>query len=566
MCSCSVSLSLRRLGLPALWLVISYFALALMAAAQTDVSNEPAPPPPAPSSKTHVVSGVVVNSVSGEPVRRALVQLFTGAGTPLSMLSDSEGRFEFASVPESDMTLVARKPGFFNRQELQPEGYQLEVLHLGADTPPVVLNLSPEGVVSGHVTTLKGEPIEDSPVRLMREHVVDGRKRWELRGQTMTDDDGQFHIANLVPGRYLLATGPNMPGIRGLARARSVRQEGFGTVFYPGVPELDSASAITISAGQQAQVDLALKAEPIFNVTGNVIGIQRGTGVSLQFISKSGEALPAPVSLDAETGKFEAAIPAGTYVLQLRGSDASGQIAAADLPVVVNGDVAGVTMALGPAVTVPVNIELRPSGTMPGATAGRSKFLRTDAREQTVSSVRLISTENRIDVAEFQADANKKGALAFHNLVPGQFIFDLTSMAPWYVRSATSGTTDLLREELVVAPGRRPEPIEVVLRDDGCAIHGSIRAGGQPVGGAVLLIPDQTSLAHTLVSTAVAGAEFDFTGIAPGSYKLLAFDTLDGLEFRNSEVLGPYLSKAIAVSLQANEVANVTVDQVSAGK
>ena len=82
----------------------------------------------------------------------------------------------------------------------------------------------------------------------------------------------------------------------------------------------------------------------------------------------------------------------------------------------------------------------------------------------------------------------------------------------------------------------------------------------------MLLIPDQASLAHTQVSSAVAGAEFFFAGIAPGSYKLLAFDTLDGLEFRNSEVLGPYLSKAIAVSLQANEAANVNVDQVSAGK
>ena len=82
----------------------------------------------------------------------------------------------------------------------------------------------------------------------------------------------------------------------------------------------------------------------------------------------------------------------------------------------------------------------------------------------------------------------------------------------------------------------------------------------------MLLISDQTSLAHTQVSAAVAGGEFFFAGIAPGSYKLLAFDTLEGLEFRNSEVLAPYLSKAITVSLQANEVANVNVDQVSTGK
>jgi hypothetical protein len=391
---------------------------------------------------------------------------------------------------------------------------------------------------------------------------VDGRKRWEVRGQALTDDDGQYHIANLVPGRYLLATGSNLPEVRELGRARSVRQEGFGTVFYPGVSEIDSASPLTISGGQQVQADFALKPETIFKVTGSVIGIQRTAGASLQFVSKAGEAMPAPVNLDAETGKFEAAIPAGAYVLQVRGTDATGQLTAADLPLVVNGDVEGITLVLGSSIILPVNIELRPSGTTPD----RSSFVRAGGREQTVSSVRLTSTENRIEAVEFQADSNNKGTLAFHNLVPGHFSLDVISMAPWYVRSVTSGTIDLLREELVVAPGRRPEPIEVVLRDDGCAIHGTIRVDGQPAGGAVLLISDQASLTHVQTSVTSGGAEFFFAGIAPGSYKLLAFDTLEGLEFRNPEVLGAYLSKAVAVSVQANEVVSVNLEQVSAGK
>ena len=226
-----------------LWLLPLLLAFAAPAAAQDPANSYALPAPP---SSTHSLSGVVVNSVTGEPVRRALVQVVgsSAGGNPVSVLTDPEGRFEFPALPESELVLAARKPGFFNDLELHPELYQPEIVHLGADTSSLVLKLLPEGAIVGHVATVKGEPIEDSPVRILEERIVDGRKLWQERGQAMTDEDGQFRIANLIPGRYLLVTGPNLSGARlPFGQRRSARAEGFGSMFYPGVPEMEAATS-----------------------------------------------------------------------------------------------------------------------------------------------------------------------------------------------------------------------------------------------------------------------------------------------------------------------------------
>jgi len=55
---------------------------------------------------------------------------------------------------------------------------------------------------------------------------------------------------------------------------------------------------------------------------------------------------------------------------------------------------------------------------------------------------------------------------------------------------------------------------------------------------------------------------FQVNGLAPGSYDILAFDRLDGIEYRNREVLGEYLSHAAHITLSADEQAKVTLDLI----
>ena len=68
--------------------------------------------PPLPHHAPVKVSGRVINSVTSEPVRRALVQAEDQA-----VLTDAEGRFQFEVDAGSYVQCTARKPGFLNDDE-----------------------------------------------------------------------------------------------------------------------------------------------------------------------------------------------------------------------------------------------------------------------------------------------------------------------------------------------------------------------------------------------------------------------------------------------------------------
>ena len=550
-------------GLVASWLVSATFV-----SAQVDDSQ-------VSSSPGFAVGGVVVNSVTGDPVRRALVQITNLADGPWSTLTDTDGKFQFTHITVNDVVLAARKPGFFSEQELHPESpFPTGFFHVDANTTSAVIKLFPEGIVSGRVATVKGEPIEDSPVRVFQQRVMDGRKRWMQRSQSTTDEEGQFRIANLQPGQYLLSTGPMFGVGRRRVRGKGTsRQEQISNTFYPGVPDMEAATPITVVSGQQVQAEFLLKPEPVFKVSGSVSGFLPATPNAPQVTTRSGESLAAPVRFDPQTGKFDVELPAGSYVLMIRTPDGEGNLLSGDLPLTVNSDIENVTLTLGSPMVMPIRVETRATASAAGPESKSAGFFKIQmggaVRRVRVPAlqVRLISSENRLEDSEFQADSNATdGSFAIRNFVPGRYNVDLQPNPPWYVQSATSGTVDVLREELVLTPGRRPDPLEIVLRDDGAMVSGTIKADGQPTMGSVLLIPEQQSATQIRVMAAAPGGDFLFDRVPPGEYKLLALDTVSDVEFRNAEALGPYLSKAARITVEPNQQANVSVERVTVGK
>ncbi|HSM84806.1 MAG TPA: hypothetical protein VLT16_01585, partial [Candidatus Limnocylindrales bacterium] len=53
--------------------------------------------------------------------------------------------------------------------------------------------------------------------------------------------------------------------------------------------------------------------------------------------------------------------------------------------------------------------------------------------------------------------------------------------------------------------------------------------------------------------------------LAPGEYKVFAFDSIDGLDYTNPEAIAPYASSAAHVTVSANGNTSVTVDLVHTG-
>jgi hypothetical protein len=540
------------------FLILSCILLIVPATLQAQGDQQPDVPaqPSQAAAGQYKLSGSVTNAVTGEPIRRALVQL--QGEFERSTLSDSNGQFEFTGLTATQVNVTARKPGFFGEEELDDGPAQMKSILVGAETPAVAVKLTPESVIYGRVEAPDGEPIEEIPIRVISSQIVDGRKRWSPRANAMTNEDGEFRVGNLPPGVYYVEAGPGASFRVRRARRLQLGEEGYTTAFYPGASDPTGASPIALSPGQQQEVHFGLKPQPVFKVSGLVRGYFPNSGVDLQIIDKIGEQMTVPIQFDPESGRFDTKVPAGDYTLRVRSQDAK-QSNAADVPVSVTGNLSGVQVILGPAVSIPVTVQRQ-------IAAQDSENHGGNRRGGEPVAVHLSSSESPFSSADFWSVPDPQKGLALHNVEPGKYAVDVVASSSWYVQSATCGSTDLLRDELVVPAGSQLPAIEIVLRDDGATLTGSVQSDGSPQKGVVVLVPDRGSAARAKIASAAQAGDFRFEHLAPGDYRLLAFDRVNDVEYRDPEVLNAYLSRGVHVSVQANGQSSTNVELIKVEK
>jgi hypothetical protein len=219
------------------------------------------------------LTGIVINSVTREPIRSALVQI--SFSRQLSTLTGSDGKFRFEGLPNGQTAVNVRKPGFFFEEEIHSLTNTQRMLSTGPDSTPVVLKLIPEGVIFGTIRGEDGEPLEGMNVRLTRNSFSSGHKRREAHATVQTDETGAFRFAELIPGVYFLSVSQGEPSAPGLpARISQSSARGYPMEFYPGVPVASEASPIEIVPGERKQLDRLLTAKPLYRVGGRFQGMR----------------------------------------------------------------------------------------------------------------------------------------------------------------------------------------------------------------------------------------------------------------------------------------------------
>jgi Carboxypeptidase regulatory-like domain len=124
------------------------------------------------SSCPCTLRGTVVDSVSGAPVRGALVT--SSLGSPNATLTDAEGSFHFDGLPRGTVSLSAIKRGF-----LPPQPFLIHYTNfqVAPGAPPAVIKLTPSAVITGRFVDDRGDPMENFRIELLRRAPGEGKRR-----------------------------------------------------------------------------------------------------------------------------------------------------------------------------------------------------------------------------------------------------------------------------------------------------------------------------------------------------------------------------------------------------
>lgn len=522
-------------------------ALALIA-----VSAAQAPSAPASSNaETYTITGTVVNSVTGEPIPRALVR--TNGMVQRTAFTDSEGHFQIDGLPAMKTNVVAQKPGYTIAEDDFRSWFRV-----GANTPALVVKLTPQSAIYGRVTDASGQPIEHIPLHLIARSLREGRKMWEQRGMAESDEDGHFRFPNLVPGTYYVSAGPLDAEPRILAAGQKANT-GFPHVYYPGVPDFTSAQPIQLSAGQQIEADFSLNTVPIYEVAGTVTGRQTEQGVGFQLLTSSGDDITPAANFNMMNGTFKLEdVPAGSYIVRAI-SQADLQPMRAEARVNVATNIEDLRLTLAPTVTIPITVRMESRAS---SGSGNSAWI----PDHPPLSVRLIPAEPNAP-EQFSTFEHRGGhpTMALQNVDPGTYTAVLMPQPPWYVQSATYAQTNVLYDDMLVSTGQS-YPLEIALRDDSAGLTATVKSSsGSPVNATVVVVPQPAGKVTPRVARG-SSDEFSVNGLPPGDYLVFAFDRIDDLEYANPDAFAPYASQAAHVTLTPNQRAQVSLDLISVGK
>lgn len=507
------------------------------------------------------VEGVVVNSLSGKPLSRVLVQL-----NMHSLLTGTEGEFSFEGVPPGHVYITLTKPGYFGPGALARGRTADTTVEVGPDTGRLVLKMAPEAVIFGRVTGQDGDPLEAASIQVLTQSSVEGRRIFtRTRGDVRTDEDGNFRIASLPSGRYYLAVKAGTVTRRVLGAQTAKNSEAYpAQIFYPGTADLAAATPIELAPGQKMETQFSLALSPAYKLAGKVVAAGEWKHINMPLIIDSlGQPLLNPEQFDAAAGSFEfRAIPAGTYTMRLGGSDLQDRQRFFDQKVTVSKDTIDARLLLRPGLDIPVTtrIELtRPRQT--GSCTWQDRH--SDCSDYPAANVELISMDSARQVSSEYRPSDDPSMFAVHGVTPGRYMVRVRPTLNGYVQSVRSGSVDLLREVFTIPESGSVAPIEIVLRDDIGTIKTTIRSEkpGQPADVLVFL---EGALFPTVQQTGHTNSDMWFQ-VPPGRYNVLAFDSLNGVDYENPQVLAQYGSKSASVTVAADGVVSVAVDLIHVG-
>jgi hypothetical protein len=124
-----------------------------------------------------------------------------------------------------------------------------------------------------------------------------------------------------------------------------------------------------------------------------------------------------------------------------------------------------------------------------------------------------------------------------------------------YLADIRQGQRSLYADAGIVAGGDVLEPVQIVLGRNGGTVTGKL--GVQTADATIVLVPDVTLRANTLAYRSTrpsTNGTFEFKNVAPGNYKLFAWEGVLATAWTNAEFLKRYEDVGLSLKVDDKEI------------
>ncbi len=501
------------------------------------------------------IAGTVVDSKSGAPVKYASVTLRHTGGVyyygfvqpsrafdnPYNAETDDRGRFSISNVEPGVYRINTQAPGYAASRP-DPNGTEdLSIVGDGQQLTGVMVKISPQAVITGKIVDENGEPLVHASVSVYRTADNLGAWRWRYVAGNSTDDRGEYRIANLQPGSYVVRAFYRNRGGSSFEQALPEQPDmTYRAQFYPDAAEVETAKPVNVASGAEVSgIDMKMQRAPTVRVRGKVTGEEPGGRYTLQLVPKKasdGFPLDEPSAIRGPEGAFEfSGVRPGSYYVIARGLPGS-RFAAQSIEV-------GEKHIDGLTVDLASHREIRAAFKMEG---GRGSVYFSLA--PTIAGLPQIN----------------------QNVMDGDTTFTLTDVAPitytlgdnlqpdYYWKSILHGGQPITGRTIDFGT---PGLLEITVSSGAARLNGAVvDLQGKPVPNAVVaLAPAGGASAAVRTGTADAQGKFYFASLAPGDYRLAAWTAAPLGRIEDADFVRTSAGNSAPLSLAARDRKTVQV-------
>ena len=477
------------------------------------------------------LTGVVIDSVTRQPVRKAIVSINA------AMLQEPSAN---PTVPPPSLTTGAS--GTFAVNSLRPGRYLISVQHpnypqtpsigvhksvlvkSGETTGPFAVELIPGAIVSGHIVDEDGDPLTGCSVSAFSGKSL-LRMGFGSAGRQALSDDGGFRLYELPPGKYILSA--QCFGSVFQPRPLSSGDDpppssAYPKQFYPGANTAEFAQTIELAPGtERSGIDFQMRPVPVTHVH---VTLAPGDWKGRKDLAWSFLPVGQPAAnrfngmhpLDGTKDAFN--IPKifpGSYKLVIASTLQPGNNSQPTTAIGM-GAVQLIDVKDKP---VELTLELRHAVDLHGVVE-----LESNAPNQVALSqlqIQLTSEDLPFYLASVQTALTDNGVFTIRSVLPDMALLRVTG-PNCFLKSAYAGGNELIDRRLDLSSGP-PGELRLLVSTNTATLRGTAPAG-MTVMLEQVLEQVKDSLQNFRGAQVDPNGQFKIDGLAPGEYRVRLTD------------------------------------------